>query len=345
MANVNKSIVRIYNFRGQVVGSGFLISPKIVLTCAHVVSVALDLPISIEQPIEVVTLDFPIASPDSKLEANVVFWNPEADIAGLQIKGNLPMEAKHAPMVVSEELWGHSFKVLGFPHGHENGVWASGILLGPTSNNWIQVENSVGYQIQPGFSGSPVWDEQLGGIVGVVVALDTSPNVNAAFLIPSSNLIQKWVELTAKPVNETQSVLPPRRKTKAFLCHAHEDKLAVRNLYKKLKSDGIDPWMDEEDILTGQDWKLEIKKAIRSTDTVIICLSKISVSKSGYVHKEIRESLEIAEEKPEGAIFLIPARLDECNVPEKLKPFNWADLFTDNGYEKLIASLKNLQKE
>lgn len=72
-----------------------------------------------------------------------------------------------------------------------------------------------------------------------------------------------------------------------FLCHASEDKEKVRALYKKLNNGVFRPWFDEIDILPGQDWDLEINKAVHNSHIVIVCLSKTSVSKTGYLQKEI----------------------------------------------------------
>jgi len=44
-----------------------------------------------------------------------------------------------------------------------------------------------------------------------------------------------------------------------FLCHASEDKARVREVYQHLKALGFAPWLDEVDILPGQDWEYEIK--------------------------------------------------------------------------------------
>jgi formylglycine-generating enzyme required for sulfatase activity len=127
-----------------------------------------------------------------------------------------------------------------------------------------------------------------------------------------------------------------------FLCHASQDKPAVRELYKRLSAEKwIDPWLDEENLLPGQDFDFEIVKAARDADAIIICLSKISVAKEGYVNKEIRRALDVADEKPEGAIYVIPLRLDECEPSfERLKKLHWADYFTPNAHEKLIKSLR-----
>ncbi len=129
---------------------------------------------------------------------------------------------------------------------------------------------------------------------------------------------------------------------RVFLCHASQDKPAVRELYKRLAEENwIDPWLDEENLFPGQDFDFEIIKATRDADAIIICLSKTSVTKEGYVNKEIRRALDIADEKPEGAIYIIPLRLDECEPSfERLKKLHWADYFIPNAHEKLIKSLR-----
>jgi hypothetical protein len=130
-----------------------------------------------------------------------------------------------------------------------------------------------------------------------------------------------------------------KRPLKVFLCHASADKPMVRELYRYLKRRGLQPWLDEIDLLPGHDWDLEIYKATRDTDAIIICLSKESVAKEGYVQKEIRRALDISEEKPDGTIYVIPLRLEECDVPFRLKKYQWVDLFAKEGREKLLKSL------
>ncbi len=104
-----------------------------------------------------------------------------------------------------------------------------------------------------------------------------------------------------------------------FLCHASDDKPVVRELYERLQSEGFDPWLDEENLFPGQDWKYEISRAVRNSDVVLVCLSENSVSKTGYVQREIKVALDVADEQPEGAIFIVPVKLEECDVPDRLR--------------------------
>ena len=61
-----------------------------------------------------------------------------------------------------------------------------------------------------------------------------------------------------------------KRPLKVFLCHimpvgyAHADRDPVRGLYTHLTKDGVDryAWLDKAKLLPGQDWELEIRKAV-----------------------------------------------------------------------------------
>jgi 6-phosphogluconolactonase (cycloisomerase 2 family) len=125
-----------------------------------------------------------------------------------------------------------------------------------------------------------------------------------------------------------------------FLCHSSRDKSSVRDFYRRLKRDGFDPWLDEEKLLPGQDWEHEIKQAVRRAHLVVVCLSPRSISREGYVHKEIKLALDVADEKPEGTVYLIPAKLEECEVPERLRRWQWVNLFEESGYERLLRTFQ-----
>jgi hypothetical protein len=139
--------------------------------------------------------------------------------------------------------------------------------------------------------------------------------------------------------------MPASRKLRVFLCHSSNDKPAVRELYQRLKNEGwIDPWLDEEKLFPGQDWDLEIEKAVEAADAVIVFLSNNSVTKEGYVQRELRFVLRIADFKPEGTVFVIPVRLDDCPMPRRLSMWQYLDYFPEErvnwACQRLLSSLK-----
>lgn len=57
-----------------------------------------------------------------------------------------------------------------------------------------------------------------------------------------------------------------KRPLKVFLCHASADKPKVRELYRTLKRRGVQPWLDAEDLIPGQNWEVGIPKAERKSE-------------------------------------------------------------------------------
>ncbi len=209
ITQLEQSVVRIYSYNGNAIGAGFLVSQKHVLTCAHVVAFAVGTPAdSSEMPTKEVSLDFPRVAPGKKLTAKIVFWlpvNPSKfveDIAVLELASPLPELAQAVYLVTDEDLWGHPFQVFGFPKGQPNGVWASGKLRRGTGKGWVQLEDvkEAGYALEEGFSGAPVWDEKLDGVVGIAVAAEKQrSDVKAAFIIPKDLLVKEELLVKACP--------------------------------------------------------------------------------------------------------------------------------------------------
>ncbi len=133
-----------------------------------------------------------------------------------------------------------------------------------------------------------------------------------------------------------------------FLAHASEDKAEVLKLYDCFKAKGYKPWLDVKDLIPGQNWREEIPKAIRQSDIFIACLSPQSVSKQGYVQREFRLALNEYAEKPPGTIYLIPLKLDDCEIPDlqlaqlgvNLRDVHWLDYWEPDGFEKLVRAIE-----
>ena len=130
------------------------------------------------------------------------------------------------------------------------------------------------------------------------------------------------------------------KQLRIFLLYARSDEEAVRRLYRRLSKGGADVWLDRAKLLPGQDWAHEIHNAIHRSDIVIACLSRRFNKQGGYRHEELRIALEKANSLLDGEVFLIPARLERCDLPESLSRWQRVDLFEVDGYRKLISALK-----
>lgn len=126
-----------------------------------------------------------------------------------------------------------------------------------------------------------------------------------------------------------------------FLSYATEDALTVKAIYDTLKSRGHQPWMDKINLLPGQNWDQEVRKAIRSSDIVLACISDTSISKRGYVQKEMRLALDVLDEIPHGNIFLIPVRLEEsCKIPEPFRHLYCINLYEAGAWLRLYEAIE-----
>lgn len=191
--------------------------------------------------------------------------------------------------------------------------------------NDLLTEHSAGYQV----------------VGDTLVATSDTPselNVQVEEQLVVVDVPSGSVQVEGTVAHATANVTPHLR---VFLCHSSGDKDAVRALYKRLQIAGFEPWLDEENLVGGQDWESEIKKAVQNSHVFVVCLSNSSVNKTGYVQKEIRVALDVADLRPEGSIFIVPARLEECVVPDRLSHIHYLDLFKPDGYGKLVKALKS----
>jgi len=74
----------------------------------------------------------------------------------------------------------------------------------------------------------------------------------------------------------------------------------------------------------------------------IALLSSNLVDRVGYGQNELKEALEILDKYPESKVFIIPVRLDDCEVSDsKLKEINYVDLFPSwrEGFKKILETI------
>jgi hypothetical protein len=160
----------------------------------------------------------------------------------------------------------------------------------------------------------------------------TIPMTEAAPIVP--------VMPAASRIDTAPAASPGIRRLRVFLCHSSDDKPEVRKIYSWLEKIGAEPWLDERNLLPGQDWRHEITVALQTSDTVLVCLTKSSVGKAGYAQAEMKVVLDLADRQPEGAIFLIPVKLEECQLPVRLQNLHWVNIGGEKGYDQLLRALQ-----
>ena len=130
-----------------------------------------------------------------------------------------------------------------------------------------------------------------------------------------------------------------------FISYAREDEVWAARLFSALEAIGLSSWIDTRSLVAGQNWKHAIRTAIRQCRVFLAVISTRSLDKRGYVQRELNMALDILDEFPPDAIFLIPVRIDDCEPPhEKLRSLQWVDMFPDfdAGFDRVVNAMASI---
>jgi hypothetical protein len=216
-ADYERAIARIYDRDGIVIGTGFLVAPGYVLTCAHVVLSAMGLQTEEDYrkhqtpPQEPLALNFHLLDPLQKLEAQVVTWLPydreTNDVAALRLLTPLPEPLTPVPLASVSWLEAQTDRhsVYGFAEGNEGGGCTDAYRpKNSVAGGRLQLckfGDEADETIQPGYSGAPVWNERLKCVIGMIatakISKDGSKKINTAQAITVKALQRPLREVTA----------------------------------------------------------------------------------------------------------------------------------------------------
>ena len=78
-------------------------------------------------------------------------------------------------------------------------------------------------------------------------------------------------------------------------------------------------WRSYVQLWPGEDWRMKIGRAITGSTLVFIaCFSQASLARSkSYQNEELTLAIEQLRRRPVDDPWLIPVRVDECEVPER----------------------------
>ncbi|MEV0675179.1 hypothetical protein AB0I60_01520 [Actinosynnema sp. NPDC050436] len=173
------ALLRVLDGRMRPVGVAFVVDtsdgPR-VLTCEHVLDGAV----------------FSTVDGAHRVEVEPVAVFAADDLAVLR-PGALPDGVTPLPLLPVPPAWGTPVRCFGFPAGYDDGVWATGSVLGRQARGLLVVEDDrvAGFAVAPGFSGGPAWDPVAGGVVGVVVQVAGRASARTAFLLSSTAVIAR----------------------------------------------------------------------------------------------------------------------------------------------------------
>jgi hypothetical protein len=195
--------VAILGADGNPVGSGLVLDKMHILTCAHVVRMAAGIKDQIAPPpsdrdVDVQTLPWQ-GSPPTAARLMPGAWKPTSVTPDDKGVRDLALLKLSAPLAGVGSGWGlypgahvpkAAVTLFAFPEGQIAGVRSDIILKGMVGDNWWQADNTPAaqYKIQPGFSGSPVFEPTIERVLGLVAEADRGA-ARVGFLIPGSILL------------------------------------------------------------------------------------------------------------------------------------------------------------
>jgi hypothetical protein len=122
-----------------------------------------------------------------------------------------------------------------------------------------------------------------------------------------------------------------------FLSYSHSDKRFVRRLYDALQNEGIRCWLDEHDLLPGDNLYDQIDRGIKLWDKMLLCCSKAALT-SWWVDNEITQAFakeqDLQRDRGDKILCVIPLDLDGYL-------FEWRDGKATKLRERVVANFKD----
>ena len=127
-----------------------------------------------------------------------------------------------------------------------------------------------------------------------------------------------------------------------FICYSHADTAFAVRLHNALQTRGIRCWLDEKEVLPGDNIYEAVDRGVRLWDKLLLCGSKHSLT-SAWVDDEIAHAFakekELFKERGQRALALIPLDLDGFILDQ------WQHPKKDLVLERLVADFKGWDQD
>ncbi|MGH3869617.1 MAG: trypsin-like peptidase domain-containing protein, partial [Pseudonocardiaceae bacterium] len=201
-----RSVVQVLDAEGRPAGTGFMVGPRLLVTCAHLLTDGSDEP----EPADLVTVVFAhLDGAAFTVRVEPQWWRDldGADVAFLRLDRPPPAQAQPLALGGSPGVGGHRVKTFGFPvnapsGGHYGYGVAGDQIVGDGGTPLLQLSDCT--EVTEGFSGGPVLDERTGLVIGMVNSI-SSPDPHGrgratAYLTPTETLREICPQLSISEI-------------------------------------------------------------------------------------------------------------------------------------------------
>ena len=271
---LEQAITRFVSSDGsRVVGTGFVVAGRYIVTCTHVLNSALGIAGGIPLA-SVLRVAFPLNPQLLEVEETVVASFPVVENPDIHTVEDISvLEMSHAPLpsltlmpLAMSDYHGRTFRTMGF--NGAVGSWFQGQCAGVVGDGRIQlqVDNSSNEALN-GLSGAPVWDTQANAVTGMLVA--KRGNLKS-YMIPASRLLAAWSALGS-------AVQLPPVVLSAFQQQQYADLAKRRSTLQELLS------RQQEELIFEDDPKrqMRLERAVKITQA---SLAQVETALQSIVH-------------------------------------------------------------
>jgi len=108
-----------------------------------------------------------------------------------------------------------------------------------------------------------------------------------------------------------------RIRKKVFVSYVSDNAAEVNKICGAFKKNGINYWLDRDQIEPGKIWKQAIREAINKGAFFLACFSSEYQKRSKtYMNEELLLGVDIMRSKPYNSGWLIPIKLSPCQIPQ-----------------------------
>ena len=106
-------------------------------------------------------------------------------------------------------------------------------------------------------------------------------------------------------------------KKRVFVSYVRDNSGEVNRICEVFRQNGIEYWLDRDQIEPGKIWKQAIRDAINAGAFFMACFSKEYETRTEtYMNEELLLGVDILRTKPYNSGWLIPIKLSPCEIPQ-----------------------------